>query len=266
MPTNPQETVVQFIASIIIALVLISFIVVIFQLYRRKKQVQEKELEAMKTAFENELLQTRIEIQEDVLKNVSMEIHDNIGQIMLLANVNISILQSFDLPPQAPSLIQETKLLISKAIEDISQLARSMHSDRITDMGVFEAITYELQLLDQKGLYQVRIDNGLSKEAKPLRKETQLVVFRMFQEVIKNIIKHAEATKIDYRVRQINKGFEMEIKDNGRGFVQGQTVMVSNGVGMRSLNTRVALFKGNLSINSILQEGTCVTIYIPSED
>lgn len=267
MQNNTPEIFLQALISVFIGILLIAFIIVIFQLYLKKKQVQSQELKAMKSAYEKELLQTRLEIQEEVFKNISMEIHDNIGQVLLLANVNISIMQSLEMPIAASVLIVETKELLSKSIDDISQLSRSLHSDRITDMGVFAAIAYELNLLKQKGLYEVTINNQVPGKESLLPKETQLILFRMYQEIIKNIIKHANATLIQLCIEQKEKGIELVIKDNGVGFSFPEKTAIGmggfNGVGMRSLHTRIALFKGDINVQSILQEGTSISIFIP---
>jgi len=260
------EILVQTIVSIFIALLLVGFIVTIFQLYQRKKLVQEKEMQNLRTAFEKELLQTKLEIQEDVLKNISMEIHDNIGQIMLLANINISMLQTLPMPDGAPEIIKETKLMISKATDDISQLSRSLNSDRITEIGVFAALLYELRLMAQKGLFTISIINDAELDGKQLSKETQLLVFRMFQEMCNNIIKHAQATEVAVSITEKEDGIILLVKDNGIGFdfkPSAGNSSAYNGVGLRSLQSRVTLFKGNIAIDSILHEGTSISIFIP---
>ncbi|MES2331264.1 MAG: ATP-binding protein [Bacteroidota bacterium] len=267
MPDQYPEVIVQFIVSICVAVLMIVFIVVIFQLYRKKKLLQEKEVENLKTAFEKELLQTRLEIQEDVLKNVSMEIHDNIGQIMLLAKVNISILQTMPLPEAGLELIKDTKGMLTKASEDISQLSRSLNSDRITDIGVFAAMTHELKLMQQKKLFNIFIPDPMEITGKKLPKETQLLVFRMFQEISNNIIKHAAATLVTFSIDQQNNGYHLQLEDNGKGFAftpspAGQSNY--NGVGLRSLQSRVNLFKGTIRIESILGKGTTIAIFIPT--
>jgi two-component system NarL family sensor kinase len=266
MPDQYPEVIVQFIVSICVALLMVVFIVIIFQLYRKKKLLQQKEIESLKTAFEKELLQTRLEIQEDVLKNVSMEIHDNIGQIMLLAKVNISILQTMSIPEAGTELINDTKLMLTKASEDISQLSRSLNSDRISDIGVFAAIAHELQLMEQKKLFNASVPDPLEISGKSLAKETQLLVFRMFQEIASNIIKHAGATKVSFTIAQQKNGYQLQIEDNGKGFdftPSSDAKSDYNGVGLRSLQSRVNLFKGTIQIHSILQQGTSISIFIP---
>lgn len=266
MSDQYPEIVIQALASIFIALLLVAFIVTIFLLYQKKKLVQEKAMEAMRTGFEKELLQTKLEIQEDVFKKISMEIHDNIGQTLLLANVNISIMQAMPLPSEAPELAKDTKQLLSKAIDDVSQLSRSLHSDRITELGAFNAIKTELYRLEQKGLFNIVIEDHLKEDTAPLSKETQLILFRMFQEILNNIIKHARAGQIIFRISETANGLEMSITDNGIGFEFTSSENKQsqyNGVGLRSLHSRVNLFKGKISIRSVLGEGTGITIFIP---
>ncbi len=262
MPHLFSEIIIQAIISIIIAFLFIGFIITILLLNKKRNQLQQREMEALKTAFEKDLLQTQLEIQEDVMKNISQEIHDNIGQVMLLANVNTTILQSMPMPFGAPEIIAETKGLLSKAIEDISQLSRSLHSDRITDMGVITAIKYELDLLHQKGVFTISVEDNSIFDEMQLPKEIQLVVFRMYQEISKNILKHAKADSIHLSISDCKGGIELTIADNGVGFDTNKP-SVSNGVGMRSLQSRIQLIKGSMSVTSILQKGTRISIFIP---
>ncbi|MCW3116296.1 MAG: histidine kinase [Chitinophagaceae bacterium] len=227
--------------------------------------MQEKKMEYLKAQFEKDLLQTKLDIQEEVLKNISMEIHDNIGQVMLLANVNTSILLTMPLPPEAAEIIKHNKSLLNNAIEDISQLSRSLHSDRIIELGVFNAIKHELALLQQKGLYQVRINDDLKNDDTELPAESQLIVFRMFQEISKNIIKHSRATQIEFSLQRSGNEIEVVISDNGRGFDIDADIAAGklNGVGMRSLYSRARMIRGRIAVSSQLNEGTRVSIYIP---
>lgn len=266
MQNEYPEILTQFIVSIIIGILVIGFILVLFQLFQKRKLIQEQEKLQMKSEFEKELLQTQLEIQEEVLKNVSMEIHDNIGQIILLANVNLSIIQKMNLPPEAPSLIIDSKQMLSKASEDISQLSRSLNSDRISELGVFECILREANLLQQKELFDISIVNQIEDTGKSLAKETQLLVFRMFQEICSNIIKHASATRVEINLKYKSKFIQLKISDNGKGFenqINNGGDSTYNGIGLRSMHSRTKLFGGELIIDSALQKGTSISIFIP---
>lgn len=260
------EIYVQYIGVIFVTFLLIGFIITLLLVYQKRKLVQENELISIKSAFDMELLQTKIEIQENVLTNVSLEIHDNIGQIMLLANVNMSIVQQMPLPDGAIELIGETKRMLSKASEDISQLSRSLNADRIVQLGVFRSILTELEILKQKNLFIINIVDGAGVSGVELSKEAQLLVFRMFQEIISNIIKHSKATKVTIQIESLVNGYSLKIADNGIGFQNSPAadgISQSNGLGLRSLTERARLFNGSIGITSALQKGTHIDIFIP---
>ncbi len=225
-------------------------------------------MEKMKILFEKELVQTQLEIQEEILKNISMEIHDNIGQIMLLTRINISILQTMEFPPEGIVLIDETKQLMTKAIEDVTELSRSIHSDRIVEMGIINAITEQLESLSRKGLFKCSFEIQPTDSKILLGKGSQLVIFRMFQEISKNIIKHSEATEVIFKVIEKDNGYELIFTDNGRGFQMDTSAAFlksNDGIGMRSLQTRAALIGAQILVNSALQKGTSISIFIPAE-
>lgn len=261
------EIYVQYIGVIFVTFLLIGFIITLLLVYQKRKLLQENELISIKSAFDMELLQTKIEIQENVLTNVSMEIHDNIGQIMLLANVNMSIVQQMQLPDGALDLIAETKQMLSKASEDVSQLSRSLNAERITQLGVFRSIMTELDILKQKNLFSIDIINTAGVTGVDLSKDAQLLVFRMFQEIISNTIKHAKATNVTVAIDCLSSGYVLKICDNGIGFeysAASDQPSALNGLGLRSLAERAKLFNGKIEIESALQQGTQIGIFIPA--
>lgn len=269
MPNHLPEIYIQYVSIILITILLIGFIITIILLFQKRKQQQEKDMENLRISYEKEMLLTKLEIQEDVLKNVSMEIHDNIGQILLLANVNVSLLQNMVNPNEVIALIKDTKLMLEKASEDISQFSRSLNSDRITEMGVIMAMIYELGLMEKKGLFEVQFVCIENYTGKNWPKETQLLVFRMFQEICSNIIKHAHASTVELKVVKVVHGIEVIIIDNGVGFDFQPTddqQSFYNGVGLRSLQARAKYFNGKISIQSLLNSGTTIIIFIPFQD
>jgi signal transduction histidine kinase len=96
--------------------------------------------------FQQTLLQSQLEIQEQTLKNISQEIHDNIGQALTLVKLNLNTMD-FDLNEQSNQKIITSKELISKAINDLRDLSRSLNTDIIADLGLQNAIEQELILV-----------------------------------------------------------------------------------------------------------------------
>ncbi len=266
MQNQFPEVYTQLLANMLIIGLLVGFIAFLSLLYQKRKQQQKKELELLKSNAEKELLNIKLEIQEEIERTISMEMHDNIGQTLLLANVNMSIAQKqLNTDPSIQVLIQETKELLMKSMEDITSLSRSMNPDRITGLGVFTAITTELENLQHKKLFDVNIMNEFTKEDQTMIKpEIQIILFRIYQEAIKNIIKYAQANTVTFEVIRVTDKVKMTIKDNGVGFDLDKTN--NNGLGLRSITSRVSMFSGECSINSAVGKGTSVQVIISAFD
>ncbi len=266
MQNQFPEVYTQLLANMLIIGLLVAFIAFLSLLYQKRKQQQKKELELLKSNAEKELLNIKLEIQEEIERTISMEMHDNIGQTLLLANVNMSIAQKqITTDASVQSLIKETKELLMKSMEDITSISRSMNPDRITRLGIFTAITTELENLEHKKLFDVNIINEFTNEDQTLIKpEIQMILFRIYQEVIKNIIKYAQATAVSFEVVRVNEMVKMTIKDNGVGFDLNKAN--NNGLGLRNINSRVSMFSGECLIDSTLGKGTSVQVIIPAFD
>lgn len=268
MSNQFPEIYIQFLTSILLAILLIGTITTILLVYQKKKIKQKEELAKIKLLYEKELIQMQLEIQEQLLTDIAMEIHDNVGQVMMLAKVNTTILQKSVLNYESSQLVIETKKLISQALEDITELSRSMHTDRILQMGVIKVICRDFENLAKKGLFEFEFRPILNTENEiNFSKQSQLTIYRTFQEISKNIIKHSQATKVSLNVLYQVNDLIFEITDNGIGF---ESIDKSNqneipmGIGISSMQKRLESIKGRLDINSKPSEGTTIQLIIPN--
>jgi signal transduction histidine kinase len=264
MPDQYPEIYTQFLAISLIISFLIGFVVLLTFSYQKRKMQQKKELELLKVTMENEILSTRMEIQETVQRDISMEIHDNVGQTLLLTNVNLTILISQMVQdPSALQLVQESRELLQKSMEDLTYLSRSMNPDRIVEIGVFNAIVYELENLKRKNIVNstLEIDESITIKL-DLKPEIQLLLFRIYQEAIKNMLKYSGASEVDFKLIRTDNGVEMSIRDNGKGFDQSQEGL-RHGIGLSNMKKRVSIFNGSFLIQSEPGMGTLVQVFIP---
>ena len=214
----------------------------------------------MQTKFDQELLQTQLEIQEQTLKNISQEIHDNIGQALSLAKLNLG---TFD-PIEDKSIstkIDDTKNLVGKAISDLRDLSRSMHGDRIAELGLKESIANELKILQNTGQFNTSLDIQGSYYKMDTQKE--MVLFRIMQEALHNSIKHAKAKDITVIMEYGEKKFTLSVVDNGTGFDPQKLQSQEKGIGLKSMQNRAALIDGIFSIHSSNNKGTTISICLP---
>lgn len=211
----------------------------------------------MKIDHERALLQTQLEIQEQTLRTISQEIHDNVGQVLSLAKLNLKTLD-FDTGVSKEEKIDKSVELVSKAINDLRDLSRSMNGDKIADLGLQEAIDNELKIVQNTGLMRTR----LTIEGTPyiLPSQHEIVIFRIVQESLNNAVKHSKATNINILINYLPSQCIISISDDGEGFNANQLEATQTGIGLKNMQSRASLIDAYFSIESIPGKGTKVLI------
>jgi signal transduction histidine kinase len=266
MPDQNKQIYFVILIGIVLALTLVGFIGIVLFLYQRRQHRQEKELVELKVQYDQELLRSQLEMQESTFKAVAQELHDNIGQVLSVIKLSLAILP---LDKNHPSYegVQNCRDMLNKVIFDVSHITKSMHSDRISEIGIDEAIHFELETLRKTGL--TKIDFEVSGTSHPINSQKAIFIFRMFQEMINNILKHAQASQINVGVNYTaDNTFVLKVQDNGIGFnaekKQTQTTS-SSGIGLRNMVNRAKLIGALISIQSEAGNGTIITVELPEE-
>ncbi|MES2777428.1 MAG: ATP-binding protein [Bacteroidota bacterium] len=213
----------------------------------------------MEKQYADELLKSQLEIQEQTFRSISLEIHDNIGQVLSLAKLNMGIMgQQTDNMP----MLEDTRDLLGKAINDLRDLSKSLSPERVADIDLAESIQYELQRVEKTGLYRTTVD--IKGKAYPLPKEKKIILFRIFQEVMNNTVKHAAASSLQVTMHYNSSTFELQIVDNGKGFnIQQEQGNIQGGIGLRNMQNRSTLIGAAFQIHSGGGAGTTVNIILP---
>jgi signal transduction histidine kinase len=256
------DIIIIVISTLFVLLIIASIVIFIF-LYQKRHQRYVKERADLQTGFQHILLESQLEIQEQTLQTISQEIHDNIGQVLSLAKLNLGTMD-IDQPGQLQQKIDDSKGLIGKAIQDLRDLSKSLNTDYVSDMGLVQAIGYELDLIRKSGAYTT----ALKTEGLPVKLEAQkeLIIFRIVQELINNIIKHARANTILVMISYEPETFNIAVNDNGTGFDLTPLNTGDNskfGLGIRNMHKRAQLIGAHFSIASTLGAGTTGTLQLP---
>ena len=257
MSDKYQEVFIVIIAAIILFLTLIGIVVFILLYYQKKKFQHRHQIGEMEKKFQGELLKTTLEIQEQTFNSISQEIHDNVGQTLSLAKVQLNIIEQ----KQAENgLLADVKENISKAITDLRDMARGLSSERTQLLSLVQTVSYEIQRINRIGFLQsAMFINGDEHE---LPEQKKLILFRIIQESLQNIIRHAKADFIKVTFRYETTGLEIAIEDNGQGFDVDVAMNKSNGLGLHNIITRAKLIGGFAVISSIISKGTTIKINI----
>lgn len=232
---------------------------IFFISYQKRKFKFFKERQQLRTDFQQELLRAQLEIQEQTFQNISQEIHDNIGQMLSLAKLNLNTTDIAQ-PKVAIDKIERSRDLVSKAISDLRDLSKSLNPDIITKIGLSEAIQRELLQVAKAGQFEVNLtQNGDLFRFDP---QKELIVFRIFQEILNNIITHAGAKTVDVRLDFLPRQFSLTVTDDGTGFDAGNLEREEciSGIGVRNMRTRATLIGASFTLNSLPGKGTLVSV------
>jgi two-component system, NarL family, sensor kinase len=233
------------------------FLLVLLYLYNKKQNTFRIEKKLLRSMHQEALLQTQVEIQEQTLKNISEEIHDNVGQVLSLAKLHLNTFEDTESELNRVK-INDTRQLVSKAINDLRNLSRSLYGDKIAELELHESLGNELKILENTGQYKTRLQ--VSGDRYKLDPQQQMVVFRIVQESINNAVKHAKAREITIDINYTQRSFKLTVTDNGNGFEAGSLLPTETGIGIKSMQNRAKLIGASLNIISKTGEGTVIEI------
>jgi signal transduction histidine kinase len=237
-------------------LFVIFFYLMMLQIHRRRIAHQQ-EMHELTIQYERTLLQSQLEIQEQTFRNISQEIHDNVGQVLSLAKLNLNSVGN-----AAPSAekINVTEQLLGKALSDLRDISKSLSGEKISEIGLQNAIQNELRMIER--ITSMKCFFKYDSFTAQFSKEVNTIIFRMVQEILNNIIKHAKATQINVTLTSNEHQSSIHINDDGTGFDPSSLEEVNTGIGLGNIKKRCDLIQGVCTITSKPGEGTSVNIAV----
>ncbi|KAA2240406.1 sensor histidine kinase [Chitinophaga agrisoli] len=262
MQSEFPEVAIVIITTTILLLFLVGFIIIMLILNQKSRLAQVQELRLMKEKYEQELLRTQLEIQENIFGNLSQEIHDNIGQSLTFVSLSL-LTVPVENGSEAHLYIEESRKMLQKAITELRDLSKGLQTERIMEIGLVKSIEFELQRLERTNLYKTSF---IFTDVRNLMDhQTEIILFRIVQEMLNNFVKHARASELEIYLTHENDIINLEIRDNGVGFDPGSLFIKENpkGLGLRNIRKRATLIGGHCNIDSIKNGGTTIRITIP---
>lgn len=255
-----SQEVTLIIAATVFLFSVAAGIVNLVLLYQKKQLKYQREKEQLVTRFQKEILETKLEIQEQTLRAVSEEVHDNIGQVLSLAKLNLNTLVA-PLPHADATKIDDARNLVGRAIEDLRQISRSLSGQSIHAVGLVAALQRELQQLERASGLQTRLQ--MQGPDPVLEPDKELVLYRIVQEALQNIVKHAQASQVTLSLHTSPGILHLSITDNGKGFKTGDITLLGNG--LHNMRNRARLIGGQLLLQGSPGHGTTIDIHLPQE-
>lgn len=205
------------------------------------------------------ITEATIKGQENEREQLGIELHDNINQI--LATSRLYLDHALSVHPIKEEVIHKSKEFISLAIEEIRKLSKALLPPTMEDLGLIPALIELTDTISVAGNFKIeRCWDDFPEEI--LQKDQKLTIYRILQEQLNNIIKHANAKNVAIGLRILGEceNVELVIRDDGKGFNPAKK---RNGVGLRNITSRVELFGGTVVIQSEPGQGCELKVRFP---
>ncbi|HEY1676725.1 MAG TPA: response regulator [Candidatus Sulfotelmatobacter sp.] len=207
-----------------------------------------------------------LELQDDERRRIARDLHDSAGQTLAVLGMNLDQLeqQSENGNPKLLEQLREARELLRRVTQEIRTTSYLLHPPLLDESGIPAALRVYIEGLMQRTDLKINLD--IAQKFGRLPKETELAMFRMVQESLTNILRHAESDIAEIRIATMDGKVKLEIQDHGKGIADGQLAAINDGVsgvGIRGMRDRVRHLNGEMTLISSAGKGTTVSINLP---
>ncbi|MCW5520939.1 sensor histidine kinase [Aureitalea sp. L0-47] len=227
---------------------------------KQKEAIQQQQIVELQQQNKLLALNSMIEGQEAERLRIAKDLHDSLGGLLSTVKAHFSAIQKEIEQLEKLNITEKTNSLIDEACIEVRRISHNMMPHALSISGLGGAVEDLSTNLREEG-YEVTLE---LKDLPKMENTREVVVYRLLQEIISNIRKHAEANTILIQLLPIENGLNILIEDNGKGFDYEQALS-KGGLGLKSINSRVQFLDGQIDWDSELGRGTSITIEIPNQ-
>lgn len=254
---DQNGTTILILITTLTVVVLVVVIIVIFSIFQNRKVKFLYEQKEAEQRFEEEIIKSQLETQEQTLQNISWELHDNIGQLLSVARMQLNIIQA-DLNENKKNLVNETGEIISKSLQEIRSLSKLLNPEVVKNIGLEEAIQLEIDRFNRLNFINASlIING---DSRAINQKDEIILFRILQEFLSNSVKHSKTSKLEVTLTYSTATLTIRIQDFGLGFDENT---VKKGSGLLNMKNRAKLINTIFDLKSAKDKGVSLTLTYP---
>lgn len=240
--------------GIVVALLTV-FIIIQSVWVRRHNNRLAMEKKLLQEQFDTQIMHNKIEVQEATFDSLGTELHDNIGQLLSTAKMFIGITERNQQHPS--DTLAAANNTLDKAIRELRDLSKSLNRDWLKQFDLYRNLAADMERINSASGLQIILSR--SSHTLPAGAEQQFIFYRLLQEGIQNVIKHAAARFINISISYDNQFIKARLQDDGKGF---DTERQHAGLGIKIMQQRVKLLKGKIDWQSSVT-GTRISISFP---
>lgn len=261
--TNPElsNQWIILVGTLVVA-ILVVFIFLFLMLYQRRVLRHRTELQRLETEKQQALTSAVLETQEEERRRLATDLHDSVGQVLSAVKMNLSRLEKRHAKATPPDpayldMFASTQEMVNDSIGEIRNIIRNILPPVLRDFGLVEAVRDLCGKIQQSTGLTVQFNyDGEPFRARP---ESEVMLYRVVQELFNNAIKHAKATELIVSLIRQGDVLTLDFADNGVGFDQQR---VAHGLGLRGMEGRIQLLKGEMRVHSQPGHGTRTTLRV----
>lgn len=246
-----NDVVFTVVISCLLLLLLVAALIIVFFVWNRQRSKQEIKMAAERLQFEQELRKVESEVSEHIMGQFARELHDNIGQ--LLTSIHIQVQNQKMENPQLAAGFKPVEIYLAEVIQQLRLLSRTLNNDFIGYVGLFASLETEVNRIRALNRFTIHPPqlNGHSY----LGREQELMVFRIFQEVMQNALKHSGAQNVYVSAEADENTFVLRVSDDGKGFERQEVLKAGKVSGLQNMIKRARLAGMELHIDSSAGKG-----------
>jgi signal transduction histidine kinase len=252
----------EYVFGVLISVLLLAFfIMVLLAIRQRKQRIASIRKAAQKHRRERRRLQRQltqqiIAAQERERESIGRELHDNVNQVLTTVKLYLEMMQSD--PVQTSKLLPRAITYLQQCISGIRNLSRELSAPTLGTRSIIDAISALVEMVAEGGGYAIHFDHPSYWKALP--KEHKLALYRILQEQLNNIQKHAEATDVWITLEQDERQTTLRIADNGKGFDASAR---REGIGLNNIRSRARALGGSFLLDTAPGRGCVLSISLP---
>lgn len=239
---------IVIIITTIIVLLMVFGIIILFSIFQNRKNDILTEQEKEREEFERTIAETQIEIREETLRNISWELHDNIGQLLTLAKIQLQSATTEN--------IQEVSNTITKGLTEVRALSKLINPEAMSTIDLREAVQLEIDRFNRLNFITSTLE--VSGNERDIEQKSSIIIFRILQEFFSNTIKHARASELNVTLAYGETDLLITAKDNGIGF---SSEVKKEGIGLINIKNRAKLINATAQFTSEKNKGTTLEIH-----
>ncbi len=246
--------------GIIVGLFLLSGILAAL-FYNRRQLKQKALLQAQQLKQQDILTKAIVDAEENERKRIASDLHDGVGQLFSAVKMNLTgLFERVKMEREEDQFLAEnTMALVDESCKEVRTISHQMMPNMLLRSGIASDLKSFIEKIDADSLQVTLEATGFKNK---LESNVETMLYRVIQETINNVIKHAKATRLDIILNRNDAGISAKIADNGVGFDTAQADKVT-GIGLKNIATRIEYLKGTISYHSTIGRGTTVNIEVP---